>query len=204
MNPSEVIKALNSMSARLRKTEAEHAQLRQEMAGIASVASPEDEINALPGRRVFYSLTGRISFDATIEGQRANPISMSVSQDGPFVMTHYPIVGWIAQGAAPQAGKWSPVNDWPLPAQDAANIDTISISYEFQDSGSGRNFQNEPVPPILSRPDNFVKLPVPTMFSPNSTIQFVPTFESVKFDGASGTTSGILVVSLPGYKIANM
>ncbi|MFQ5937472.1 MAG: hypothetical protein ACE5LB_13800, partial [Acidiferrobacterales bacterium] len=109
-------------------------------------------------------------------------------------------------------GLGRPVSSWPLPDQATPGSgdydldeDIISISYEMVDGGSQRNLQNLPVPPVLSRPDNIVPLPVPTMFQPNTTIQFFPTYQSIRFsDDTVAPTEGILEVGLPGYRIVNL
>lgn len=166
------------------------------------------EIDSIPGRRIFYNLADRLSFTIAQNGLRGTPLSFLISQDGPYIATHYPWVAWKpnAPATADNFGRWSPVSSWPLPTQQVATIDIIDLSYEVVDSGSQRNFQNEAAGPIFSRPDNLVPLPVPTLFAPNTTIQFYPTFERIFFDPGSevATTGGELVVVFPGYKIVNM
>jgi len=167
-----------------------------------------EEIDSIEGRRIFFNLTDRISFTITQDGLRGDPLQFLISQDGPFVMTHYPLVAWKPNAPvnATNFGQWSPVSSWPLPAQQSADQDSINLSYEFTDSGSQRNFNNEAAAPLFSRPDNLAPLPVPTLFSPNSTMQFFPTYEDIFFDPDSTepSTGGELVVTLPGYRIANM
>lgn len=165
------------------------------------------EIDSIPGRRIFFTLSQRQSFDDTKAGLRGDPMTFAVSQDGPFIMTHYPLVMWKpnAPDTATNFGAWRPVSTWPLPDQ-VLDTDLIDISYEFIDAGSQRNFQNEVVLPLLSRPDNMVPLPVPTLFAPNSNPQFVPTYERIAFDTGAQvpTTGGELVVAFPGYRIVNL
>lgn len=166
------------------------------------------EIDAIPGRRIFYNLTDRLSFIAANAGLRGTPLTYNISQDGNFIATHYPLVMWKpnAPSTATNFGAWSPVGSWPLPAQQVQDCDIIDLSYEVVDSGSQRNFQNEASGPIFSRPDNLVPLPVPTLFSPNSVIQFYPTYERIFFSGTPTvpSTGGELVVTFPGYRIVNM
>jgi hypothetical protein len=165
------------------------------------------EIDSIPGRRIFYNLSDRLSFTIAQDGLRGTPLTFLISQDGPFIQTHYPFVIWKPNAPATAAnfGRWSPVASWPLPTQNFADQDAIDLSYEIVDSGSQRNFQNEAAAPIFSRPDNLVPLPVPTLFSPNTTIQFFPTFERIFFDAtAVATTGGELVVTIPGYRIVNL
>ena len=165
------------------------------------------EIDSIPGRRIWYTLTDRLRFTTANSGLRATPLTFLISQDGPFIATHYPLVIWrpVEPGLASKLGAWSPVSSWPLPTEAFAT-DVVNLSYEVTDSGSQRNFQNESVGPLFSRPDNIVPLPVPTLFAPNTVIQFFPTFESILFDPTAlvPTTAGELVVSFPGYRIVNM
>jgi hypothetical protein len=166
-----------------------------------------EEIDSIPGRRIFYTLSDRIDFSADDDGLRGEPLSYQVSQDGPFVMTHYPIAAWKpnAPDSATNFGQWSPVRSWPLSGQQNTDQDRIDLSYEFMDGGSQRNFQNEAVGPALSAPDNFVPLPVPTLFSPNSNIQIFPTYENILFDSSgTPTTGGELWIGLLGYRIVNL
>ena len=171
---------------------------------------PQDEIDSIPGRRIAYTLVGTQDFTTTQDNTRAGAINMQISQDGPFVMTHYPVAMWRPSlpTNATNFGKWRPVYTWPLEAQQitAAGTltDVIDISYEIVDGGSQRNFQNLAAPPILSRPDELHRLPCPTMFAPNSTVQFFPTYNDIAFGGAVATTTGTLVVGLPGYRVVNM
>lgn len=169
------------------------------------VRSIEEQLDAIEGRRIEYRLSGRVTFDITDLGTRGEPINFQVSQDGPFVMTHYPMALWkpSAPSTATNLGRWRPVCSGPLPTQQVTT-DFIDISYELVDGGSQRNFQNEPSLPVLSRPDDMVPCPKPTLFAPNSNIQFFPTYEDILFDGAVAPTSGILVVSLLGYRIVNL
>lgn len=166
------------------------------------------EIDSIPGRRIFYTLSDRIDFDDTQNGLRGTPLTYLISQDGPFIATHYPMAIWkpTAPAAADNFGMWSPVSAWPLPAQQLANQDIVNLSYEVVDSGSQRNFQNEAVGPIFSRPDNLIPLPVPTLFAPNTVIQLFPTYERIFFDPDAQipTTAGQLVIGFSGYKIVNL
>lgn len=164
------------------------------------------ELDSIPGRRIFYNLSGTQIFDTSLAGQRAQPINFLVSQDGPYVMTHYPLVLWrpSAPSSATRFGQWRPVATWPLPDQ-VVDDDRIDVSYEFVSGGSQRNFNNLPAGPIFSRPDAMAPLPVPTLFAPNEVIQAIFTYESILF-GTSGTptTEGTLQVTLPGYRIVNL
>lgn len=163
------------------------------------------EIDSIPGRRIFYNLVAVLPFTIAQNGLRGQPMPFNVSQDGPFIMTHYPLVMWApnAPDTAVNFGRWRPVYTWPLPDQ-VVDADIIDISWEFSDSGGQRQYQNLAAPPLFSTPDNALPLPVPTIFSANTVIQFTPTFNDITFSGDPAPTSGLLVVALPGYKVANL
>jgi len=201
---------LNSIVVKQSAIEAQYKLIEKMCTQARSITA---EIDAIPGRRLYYAQVGSIAFTAADAARRGQPISSLVSQDGPFIQTHYPMAVWrpTQPATATMLGLWRPVSPWPVPlqftvagAQDG-DTDMISISYEVQDSGSQRNFQNEAVPPVLSRPDNLVPLPVPTLFTPNTTIQFTPTYHRILFNNpVVATTEGLLVVALPGYRVVNM
>jgi len=167
-----------------------------------------EEIDAIDGRRIFYTMIGALAFDISLNRTRAPAIAMPISQDGPFIQTHYPLAMWRPSqpATATDFGRWRPVITWPLPDQ-VLDDDIIDISYEVVDAGSGRNFQSAAVPGgLLSRPDNLIPLPVPTLFTPNTIIQFIPTFENILFSPgvAVPATEGVLIVALPGYRVVNL
>src|SRR5882724_8679693 len=54
----------------------------------------QEEIDQVPGRRMEGALVGEVTFSVSDLGQRGIPILFNVSQDGPFIMTHYPMVQW--------------------------------------------------------------------------------------------------------------
>lgn len=210
----------NKLGAYLSRIAGENREIKRELAEVLSEykafrkacdnqpRSITHELDSIPGRRIFYNFAGVLSFDATDDGQRAQPINFLVSQDGPYVMTHYPLVVWKPSEptTADNFGRWRPVSSWPLPDQ-VIDGDRIDLSYEIIDAGSQRNFQNlaSGAGPF-SRPDLMMPLPVPTLFAPNTTIQFFPTFEDIAFDAGAAipTTAGIVSVTLPGYRIVNM
>jgi hypothetical protein len=208
------------LAAFLRQVVAKQKATEQKMAAIVGrynelVTALQDqprsitqEIDSIPGRRIFYTLNAVLPFDGSVAGLRATAMSFLVSQDGPFIATHYPMAIWrpSAPETATNFGAWRPVSTWPLPDQ-VLDTDLIDLSYEIDDTGSQRNFQNEAVAPVLSRPDNMIPLPVPTLFAPNTTIRFVPTFERIVFNTTAeqvATTAGVLWVGFPGYKIVNL
>jgi hypothetical protein len=175
--------------------------------GQAHIKSPEEEIDEIPGRRIMFNLSGTQAFTAADAQQQGDPITFQVSQDGPYIMTAYPLVMWAPStpANATNLGRFRPIYSWPLPAQEVTG-DSIDLSWQFNDGGSQRNFQNEIANPMFSRPDLAVPLPKPIVFTPNSVIQFVPTYNAINFSGALSvpTTAGILRVTLLGYKIANL
>lgn len=210
-DPRQIAQELSQLKSLLRVLAKKNKALEQAMTELAQTPrSIEDEINQIPGRRIESALVGisEDPFTVVNAGLRGLPITMNVSQDGPFIWTHYPLVMWlpVEPTTATNFGRWSPVSTWPLPTQEAPTGDIIDISYEIEDQGNQRNFQNMPRPPLLSRPDNVVPLPVPTLLAPNSNTAFVPTFRRIFFDPAAAvpTTAGELHVFLPGFRIVNL
>ena len=201
--------AIRQIGARLQQLT---SMVQQQAALIAELQTRPrtitEEIDQIPGRRIETMLTGEVTFDITSVGKRGNPITIQVSQDGPFVMTHYPMAIWrpTAPTNASNYEVWSPVSSFPLPTQQQPNGDSIQLMYELQDGGSQRNFQNAPRGPGFSRPDNFIPCAVPTLWSPNSAIAFYPTYNNILFNAAAAvpTTQGTLHVDLIGYRIVNL
>lgn len=211
-----VIRQLNTV---VKQQNQELSNLRTAVAELQKrPRSITEEIDSIPGRRIVYTLSGEQSFTSTQNGTRGNPISFLVSQDGPFVMTHYPCIGWYpnAPSNADRYGIWSPISSYPLPRQNSGGaadnaqgtwLDTIDISYEIVDGGSQRAFQNITVGPnLISTRDNMIPLPVPTLFAPNTTIQVYITYNDIFFGTAPtvDTTGGLLHVDLPGYRIVQL
>lgn len=167
---------------------------------------PKKELNAIPGRRVPFWLTGSQSFTTTQDGARGADIAMPVSQDGPFIWTHYPVVMWRPNTptTATNFGMWRPIYTWPLPDQ-VLDTDIIDISWEVRDGGSQRQLQSESMPPLLSYPGMEHELPHECYFAPNSSVIFTPTYENIAFSsGGTATTGGLLKVALPGFRIVSM
>lgn len=164
-----------------------------------------EEIDQIPGRRIETILSGEVIFDITDLGKRGNPILIQVSQDGPFVMTHYPMALWrpTLPTTATNYQRWRPVSTYPLPDQ-VDDTDIIDLMYELQDGGSLRYFQNAPRGPMLSRPDNVVPCAVPTLWSPNAAIAFYPTYNMITWNSDTPPTQGTLHVDLIGYRIVNL
>jgi len=164
-----------------------------------------DEINRIPGRWIESTLSGEQTFVATDEGKAGLPIIITVSQDGPFIQTHYPLVVWFpsAPDAATNLGRWRPVSTFPLPTQ-VIGTDIIDLQYQMFDGGVGREFQNAPRGPLFSRPDNVVPLPCPVQWSPNATLKFTPIYQRITFNGTTPPTQGTLHVDFPGFRIVNL
>jgi len=210
---SAIEQNLQKISAALRILDKRSGQLQsvvqQQAALIAELQSRPrtitEEIDQIPGRRIETVLSGEVVFDITDEGKRGNPILIQVSQDGPFVMTHYPMALWrpTLPTTASNYERWRPVSTYPLPDQ-VVDEDIIDLLYEMQDGGSQRNFQNAPRGPLLSRPDNVVPCAVPTLWSPNSAIAFFPTYNKLTWNSAIPPTQGTLHVDLIGYRIVNL
>jgi hypothetical protein len=204
---------LNKVAAEYRQFQREILQFRGEQKAFRDACanqpqSPTAEIDSIPGRRLFYGLAGTQNFTTANDGLRGNPIQMLVSQDGAFIMTHLPVVGWFPSGPsnATNFGRWSPIYSYPVPTQDVAAQDFIDISWEFADGGSQRNLQNLPLPPALSRFDSLIPLPVPSLFTPNTVLTFTPTYNNIAFDStvATPTTQGTLVIYCSGYRAVNV
>lgn len=212
-NDSRLQQLLSNMAAKVRQVEQSNQQLQQNFDAIMRSVEEQpksvtEEIDSIPGRRIFYNLSDRLTFDTSQDGRRGDPLNFLVSQDGAFIMTHFPLVTWKPSGPADATnfGRWRPVSSWPLPTQQLGT-DIIDLSYEMVDGGAQRNFQNEPAGAgPFSRPDNLAPLPVPTLFAPNAVIQFFPTFENILFDTNAQvpTTQGELSVVLIGYRIVNL
>jgi hypothetical protein len=164
-----------------------------------------DEINKIPGRWIESTLSGEVTFAATDEGKQGTPIIIVVSQDGPFIQTHYPLVLWFpsAPDNATNFGRWRPVSTFPLPTQ-VVSTDIIDLQYQMFDGGSQRDFQNAPRGPLFSRPDNVVPLPCPVQWAANATLKFTPIYQAITFNGQVAPTQGTLHVDFPGIRIVNL
>lgn len=182
------------------------AQLNMQVADLMSRPQTITEaIDAIPGRRIESIFSGEVAFDLNDLGQRGKPVIIPISQDGDFIMTHYPMALWFptAPNNATNLNRWRPVQSAYLPTQQVAK-DFIDIKYELDDAGSQRFMQNDARGPVLSRPDNIVPCPVPTQWAPNASIKFTPTYMAFTWDGAVAPTAGILHVDLIGYRIVNL
>jgi hypothetical protein len=205
-NGDAIAAAIRNHNAAIRNLQAQNAQIIDALNALQSrPRGIQEEIDAIEGRRIEGVLAGEVTFTAADVGQRAAPIVFNVSQDGPFIMTHYPMALWrpTAPTNATNLNRWRPVTTFPLPDQ-VVDADIIDILYELNDGGSQRLGQNEPRGPLLSRPDNIVPCPIPTVWSPNATILFQPTYLKLTWDGSTPPTQGTLHVDLIGYRIANL
>lgn len=173
--------------------------------------SVSEAIDAIPGRRLETILSGEIGFDINNEGSKGPPISIPISQDGPFIQTHYPMLLWYptAPDNTDNLNRWRSVASFPMPTQEIQG-DYLDIKYEVFDGGSQRNLQNVPRGPVLSRPDNIVPLACPTEWSPNAIVQITPTYLRIAFTGDPNAgspvapTAGTLYCALIGYRIVNL
>lgn len=204
-------KVIAQIFAQLRNYSRELNEVRAQYAAVVKAQesrpmSIQDQVNTIPGRRIPYMLNGSQSFTSAQNGLRGDAINCLVSQDGPFIMTHYPLVAWRpnAPSSATNFGRWRPVASWPLPTQELSS-DFIDISFEIVDGGTQRNYQNSANGPgPLSRPDNIVPLPEWSVVSPNSVLQFFPTYEAINFNSdGTATTGGLLEVQFLGFRIVN-
>jgi hypothetical protein len=82
----------------------------------------------------------------------------------------------------------------------------VAISWELVDAGSQRNQQNLPTQAGgLSFPQQLTPTPIPVLYTPNTTIQFFPTYNRILFNNAGvQPTEGTLEISLPGYRVVNL
>ncbi len=200
-----------SLNKRFNQLAQQNAQLVAQVADLMSrPQSITEAIDAIPGRRIESIFSGEVAFTEADVGQRARPVIIDISQDGDFIMTHYPMALWYpsAPTNATNLNRWRPVQSAYLPTQEISG-DLIDIKYELDDAGSQRFMQNDPRGPVLSRPDNIVPCPIPTQWAPNASIKFTPTYLSVLWnggggDGAVAPTAGILHVDLVGYRIVNL
>ncbi|MCJ7752585.1 MAG: hypothetical protein MUQ65_16100 [Armatimonadetes bacterium] len=186
------------------------------LSGAVEVLSRQgvDEIDQIEGRHISYWGHGEQLFTIAQQGIDGQAISIQISQDGPFVWTHYPVVLWrpTAPAGATLFGVWRPVTHFPLVMQgvDAGaaldlNSDIVSISWRMSDGGSQRNFQAASLPPLFSHPYQQIPLPKRVLFTPNSVITFTPTYRRIAFNNAvTPATEGNLEVMLPGFRIVNM
>jgi hypothetical protein len=203
--------ALRVMHKRTKRLEALTAQMAQALDEISSrPRTVTEEIDSIPGRRIETIFSGEIDFDASDANTRGAPVIILISQDGPFIMTHYPMILWYptAPDDATNLNAWRPVSSFPLPTQEVSG-DIIDLKYEINDGGAQRMFQNEPRGPVISRPDNIIPCAVPTEFAPGATINIVPTYMRFLWNGGGGEgqvapTAGILHVDLIGYRCVNL
>lgn len=201
---AQVAGALRMLQTQIKSIQQQHAIIIAAMNN--RPRSITEEIDAISGRRLDYVFADESTFTTADEGQVAQALTFTVSQDGPFIMTHYPMALWrpSAPDDATNIGRWRPVSSFPLPDQ-VYDTDIIDLMYQMKDGGTGRLLQSASRGPIFSRPDNMVPLPVPTLFAPNAVIEFLPVFNQITFNGdPTPPTEGILHVDLIGYRIVNL
>ncbi len=186
------------MSEILAPFEQELQRLKLENESLRTVFPKTINVNAIPGRRMYFTLHQTQAFTASQNGLRYQPLFLEVGRDGLFVMTGYPVIMWKAS-AGGTTGRWRPVSHWPLPDQ-VSGAEIIDVSYELLDAGPNRNMQSAvPVPAgLISKPENFLQLPLPQIFQANTVLALIPTYNEIDW---TDTTAGILAVDIPGYKI---
>lgn len=203
--------AIRILNSRLQQSQNTIAVMARDVADLrAKPRTVTEEIDSIPGRRIESIFSGEVEFDITDLGKAGRPIIIPISQDGDFIMTHYPMALWrpTAPDNATNFGRWRPVTSHPLPTMQVPG-DIIDISYLLDDSGSQRYMQNELRGPVLSRPDNLVPCAIPTQWAPNAAIKFTPFYHAFLWDGGGGEgavvpTNGVLHVDLIGYRIVNL
>lgn len=140
------------------------------------------DIDAIPGRRVVYTMSGDLNIgpSRTMVSER---VLFSVNQDGPFILTHFPLFFWQASRQEGGSGEWCETREW---------------SYHWLDASSQR-FMAAAEIKIFSRSDMLNPLPSAALFAPNSTIEISPVCDDLEQQ-----SNGTLKVLLPGYRIVNM
>lgn len=200
------------------KAQAEIARLKASNAALRKRVQKAVDINDIEGRRINFTQSATMTFTSAVNDGNRGPSYMviPIGQDGPWVMTHYPVIMWrnAASGTATDVGLWRPPSHWPLPDQ-VVDTDICSLSYEVFDEGSVRGLQNDPqsdfstarglkrpsvVAGLFSTANILMQLPEPTLFDTNGAIRIVVTFDDIQF---TSVTQGRLRVNLPGYKIVN-
>ncbi len=198
--------------------QAEIARLKAGNAALRKRVQKAVDINDIEGRRIHFTQSATMTFTAAINDGNRGPSYMiiPIGQDGPWVMTHYPVIMWrnAASATAADVGLWRPPSHWPLPDQ-IVDANVCSMSYEVFDEGSVRALQNDPqsdrntaagtqrkavVAGLFSTANILMQLPEPTLFDTNGAIRIVITFDDIQF---TDVTQGRLRVNLPGYKIVN-
>ena len=224
----------NAINAAIRYASEHFAQKLEELGqAVAQVSlrvhrSVEGELNNIPGRRCIFTPRRTQTFTTADQGIEGDVLLYDLPKDGPWVMTHYPIVEWkITAAAAPTfIGQWRPVGDWPTVSQQLSH-EFLNCSLRIRDAGPERDLQNTALlknssvstQPFairhvpagdFSRPGAIKKLPVPTLFPAKSVVAINIFYDAVVFDPFSigkvfyTTTEGELTVTLPGYRIANL
>lgn len=191
----------------IRKLKQEIADLNQTVQFVrGGGGSNGDEYAHIPGRRIMFNFTQTQTFTTSQDGVRGSQMNFLVSMAGPFIMTCYPLAMWLPTlpTSATNLNRWRPVSSAWLPTQ-AVTTDFIDLSYEMNDNGPGRNFQDNPAPAgLLSYPGRLEKLEKSMFFEKNTVIGFTPLFNKITFSGSTPPTQGTLYVTLIGYKIVEL
>lgn len=195
-------------SAQISRLAQEIAELKALLAGVGGrPPTVQEEIDAIEGRRIESTISAEVTFTLDNDGDVGTPLRFEVSQDGPFVMTHYPLAVWrpTAPDDANNFGRWRPVNSAQLPTQQVTT-NFVDLMYQLFDAGPARYLTTGPRI-LMSRFDNIVPCPIPTLFSSSSVVRFEPTYTAILFEASDddpAPTQGTLHVDLIGYKIVNL
>jgi hypothetical protein len=191
----------------LRKSRGEIESLKQGMREIQTLlarnANAPKWIEDLPGKRVQYE--GVIDVDITANSLSRVEGSYSVSTDGPFVITG--IAMFYQRTEGPYSGVWAPASMLNSKI-DAGNTGlgflglydqpvVGSFDVEFAESGSDRNWQNNPFSSAIFAPSigGVYVLPVGALIG-RSALVLVRVTPTV----AQGQEGKVQVILL-GYKI---
>ncbi len=201
-------RAIRVMATRQERMEREIAELKSMLASAgARPPTVQEEIDSIDGRRIESTISAEVAFTIDNDGDVGVPLRFEVAQDGPFVMTHYPLCVWrpSTPDNAANFGRWRPVNSAQLPTQQVTT-NFVDLMYELFDAGPARYLTTGPRV-LMSRFDNIVPCPIPTLFSPSSVVRFEPTYTAILFEADGddpAPTQGILHVDMIGYKIVNL
>jgi hypothetical protein len=115
------------------------------------VEHPPD-IDSIPGRRMAYNM----SMDGT--STAGNHVDFLISQDGPFILTHFPILLWqYREGTS----RW---------VVSGSREDELGTFYLMSDESCQRMLTRNWIN-IYSQPHQLTPLPMSTLFVPNSMIR---------------------------------
>lgn len=201
--PSTEQKLVNALMASQRRIEGLEKGLDEMKAMLRSVSDAPKWIEEIPGRRVPYFA----SIDITIAASSTSKVegTFTVSTDGPFSCIG--IAMFFQRTTAPYNGMWAlatTVNAKIANASQQLGFGYLfdsplmgSFDVEVAESGSDRNWQNNPFASALfsASTGGVYVLPVANLFGRSSvaTVRVTPT--------VAQTVAGKVQVLLLGYKI---